>query len=294
MGDIIEVINNKAEKVERELRDLMAFFEPVIANKLFESMKYSLFSGGKRLRPILAILSAELTDGDSKKALKIGASIELIHTYSLIHDDLPSMDDDDYRRGKKANHLVYGPGMAILAGDALLTATFELISKMKFKAEKKVKIINLISKEAGLNGMVGGQALDLKYENKKINLSQLKKIHLAKTAALFRAAIVSGAYTGNISEKKVKYLELFSEKLGLLFQITDDILDLTGDSKKLGKEIGSDSQLDKSTYPKLLGLEGAKKEAKKTAIEAKDSLSIFGEKAYKFKDLIDFILTRDH
>ncbi|MGM0409310.1 MAG: polyprenyl synthetase family protein [Bacillota bacterium] len=294
MGDIIELIDKKAKEVEKELGDLISTFEPVIAEDLFESMKYSLFSGGKRLRPILAILSAELTDGDSKKATKIGASIEMIHTYSLIHDDLPSMDDDDYRRGKKANHLVYGSGMAILAGDALLTATFELISKMKLKAEKKVKIIRLISKEAGLNGMVGGQALDLKYENKEINLSKLKKIHLAKTAALFRAAIVSGAYTGDINKKEVKSLKLFSKKLGLLFQITDDILDLTGDSKKLGKEIGSDSQLDKSTYPKLLGLEGAKKEAKKTANKAKESLAIFGGKADKFKDLIDFILTRDH
>jgi len=294
LGDIIDLISKKAEEVDEELSNLISSFEPVISEKLFESMKYSLFSGGKRLRPILAILSAELTNGDPQKASKIRASIELIHTYSLIHDDLPSMDDDDYRRGKKANHLVYGPGMAILAGDALLTATFQLISEMKLEAEKKVKIIQLIAKEAGLNGMVGGQALDLKYENKEINLSQLQKIHLAKTAALFRAAIVSGAYTGEISQKEVKSLELFSEKLGLLFQITDDILDLTGDSEKLGKEVGSDSKLDKSTYPKLLGLEGAQKEAEKTAKKAKEALWIFGDKADKFNKLIDFILTRDH
>ena len=294
MQDIRDTINKKAKIVEKTLENLINSFQPVIADTLFESMKYSLFSGGKRLRPILSMLSAEMTGGDQDKACKIGSALEMIHTYSLIHDDLPSMDDDTYRRGKKANHIVYGPGRAILAGDGLLTASFQLISEMDLEAEKLIKIIQVISKGAGVNGMVGGQVLDLESEGKKISLSELKKIHLAKTAALFESAILAGAYTGNPDDNEIKALKTYSEKLGLLFQITDDILDVTGDEAKLGKAIGSDSKLDKSTYPKLMGLDGAKEEAEKMVKEAKESLALFGEKSHLFKSLLDFVLIRDH
>lgn len=291
---IEEIIDKKAKSVEANLKDIMATLKPVISDTLFQAMNYSVFSGGKRLRPILAMMSAEMVGGNVEKACKIGSALELIHTYSLIHDDLPSMDDDDYRRGKKANHRVYGPGIAVLAGDGLLTSAFGIISGMDLKAEKIVKIIQVISRGAGVNGMVGGQVLDLKSEGKEIELDQLKKIHLAKTAGLFRAAVLSGAYTANPDKEELEALNLYAEKLGLLFQITDDILDITGDEAKLGKKVGSDSQLDKSTYPKLMGLDKAKIKAARTAEEAKDALGIFEEGAVYLKQLIDLILKRDH
>lgn len=294
MSDIVEEINQKAQKVEKTLEELLENFKPAISETLLESMEYSLFSGGKRIRPVLSMLSAEVVDGDQKSACEIGSTLELIHTYSLIHDDLPSMDDDDYRRGKKANHIVYGPGIAVLAGDGLLTGAFELISNLELEANKKVKIINTISKNSGVNGMVGGQVLDLESEDKNIGIDELKKVHLAKTGALFKAAILSGAYTANLNKKEIESLKTYSEKLGLLFQITDDILDVIGDEEKLGKAIGSDDQSNKSTYPKLLGLNGAKREAEKIFKEAQESLNIFGEKAKKLNDLAQFVLNRDH
>lgn len=294
MYDIIEDINNKAETVEKILGELMESFKPVISKTLFDSMEYSLFSGGKRIRPILAMYSAEIVNGDQKTACEIGSALELIHTYSLVHDDLPSMDDDDYRRGEKANHIVYGPGIAILAGDGLLTGAFELISNMNLENNKIVKIINIISKNAGVNGMVAGQVLDLESENKNVKIEDLKKIHLAKTGALFKAAILSGAYTAEPTNKEIEALKTYSEKLGLLFQITDDILDVIGDEEKLGKNVGSDDQLNKSTYPKLLGLDGAKNEAQKIFNEVQESLKLFEGKANKLNELAKYILNRDH
>jgi len=292
--NIIEDINKKAEEVEKTLKELMESFKPVISKTLFDSMEYSLFSGGKRIRPVLAMYSAEIVNGDQKTACKVGSALELIHTYSLIHDDLPSMDDDDYRRGEKANHIVYGPGIAILAGDGLLTGAFEILSDMNLEPTKKIKIIKIISKNAGANGMVGGQVLDLESEDKDIEIEDLKNIHLAKTGALFKAAILAGAYTANPTKKEIEAFKIYSEKLGLLFQITDDILDIIGDEKKLGKAVGSDDQSNKSTYPKILGLNGAKKEAEKMFTEAQKSLNIFEGKATKLNELAKYVLNRDH
>ncbi len=294
MCNIIEDINKKAEEVEKTLKELMESFKPVISKTLFDSMEYSLFSGGKRIRPVLAMYSAEIVNGDQKTACKVGSALELIHTYSLIHDDLPSMDDDDYRRGEKANHIVYGPGIAILAGDGLLTGAFEILSDMNLEPTKKIKIIKIISKNAGANGMVGGQVLDLESEDKDIEIEDLKNIHLAKTGALFKAAILAGAYTANPTKKEIEAFKIYSEKLGLLFQITDDILDIIGDEKKLGKAVGSDDQSNKSTYPKILGLNGAKKEAEKMFTEAQKSLNIFEGKATKLNELAKYVLNRDH
>ena len=294
MYDIVDDINKKAKIVEKNLEELIDNFKPGISKTLIESMEYSLFSGGKRIRPVLSMISAEIVGGDQKAACKIGSALELIHTYSLVHDDLPSMDDDDYRRGEKSNHIVYGPGIAILAGDGLLTGTFELISNMDLEDKKIVKIINIISKNSGVNGMVGGQVLDLESEGKSIGLEDLKKIHLAKTGALFKAAILSGAYTSNPTEAEIESLKIYSEKLGLLFQITDDILDVIGDEEKLGKAVGSDDKLNKSTYPKLLGLDGAKDEAEKIFKKAQDALGIFEGRAKKLNDLAKYILNRDH
>lgn len=278
--------------VEKDLEGLFKDKELYLSETLISAIKYSLFSGGKRLRPILTRTVAEMLDGDIDSARKAGAVIEMIHTYSLIHDDLPSMDNDDYRRGRLTNHRVYGSGVAILAGDGLLTYAFNVLSKLSLPAEKIVKLIELISESAGLQGMVGGQLLDLEAEDKNIGLEEMKKIHRAKTGALFRAAILAGAYCSEVSSEGFRALENFAEKLGLTFQIVDDILDIVGDEEKLGKQTGSDEKANKSTYPSLLGLEEAKKEAERNAKEGKRELNIYGEKGRFLLDLMDFILER--
>ena len=278
--------------VDKDMKALFEDKELYLSETLLESIKYSLFSGGKRLRPILSRAVAEMLDGDPASARMAGAAIEMIHTYSLIHDDLPSMDNDDYRRGKLTNHRVFGSGMAILAGDGLLTYAFYVLSRLPLPAEKVVKIVELISASAGIQGMVGGQALDLGAENREIGLEEMKKIHRAKTGALFRASILSGAYCSELSEEEFLALDRFAEKLGLTFQIVDDILDVVGDEEKLGKETGSDAKSNKATYPSLLGLEAAKEEAERNAREAKEELKVFGEKASFLIELMDFIVVR--
>ncbi|MEJ6950112.1 polyprenyl synthetase family protein [Natronospora cellulosivora (SeqCode)] len=292
MKDIKKKLKAYALEADEVLESLFKDEEEYIAKTLISSMKYTLFSGGKRLRPILTRMVAEMLDANMESALQLGAAIEMIHTYSLIHDDLPSMDDDKYRRGKETNHRVYGPGIAILAGDGLLTYAFNVLSKLPLAADKIIKIIELVSEGAGIEGMVGGQVLDLEAENKAISLEEMKAIHRAKTGALFRTSILAAAYCGETSKKEIEALEIYAENLGLTFQITDDILDVIGNEEKLGKKTGSDEKLDKSTYPKLLGLEGAKKEARKNAELAKEAIDIFDSESQDLKDLIDFILSR--
>ena len=294
MEEVKCLLVNKADIVNKTLNEILDIKEPV-SDTLLESMGYSLFAGGKRIRPILTIMTAEMIDGNEYIARKVGAAIELIHTYSLIHDDLPSMDNDDYRRGKPTNHKVYGPGMAVLTGDALLTHAFNVLSTLDFSSEKLIKIIELVSNGSGLNGMVGGQALDLKGEDQKeLSVEELNKIHINKTAALFRASILSGAYCGDPDPFEIESLKEFSYNLGILFQIIDDILDVEGDEKKLGKSTGKDEELNKSTYPDIIGLKASKKRAQKYAEESKASLNIFGEKADELKQLVDFVLKRQY
>ena len=197
---------------------------------LCESMKYSLMAGGKRLRPVLLMAAADAVGAKGTDYLTTGCAMEMIHTYSLIHDDLPAMDDDDYRRGKLTNHKVYGAGMATLAGDALLTLAFEVMLRQQgVSAEKLVQVVREISTAAGPDGMVGGQALDMESEDKQISMETMKNIHLGKTGALFRAAIRSGAILGGASEEALQALTVYADNFGLAFQITDDILDVTGD-----------------------------------------------------------------
>ncbi len=293
MPGIEKILTAKAEKINQTLTQIMNI-NNMVSNTLFKAMKYSLFSGGKRIRPILTILVAEMVKGNLKVARKVGAVIELIHTYSLIHDDLPSMDNDDYRRGKLSNHKVYGPGIAILAGDGLLTYAFNILSRLDLPSKKLIKIIEVISNGAGVNGMVGGQVLDLEAERKKLNLEELKKIHSNKTGALFKSSILAGAYCGQVLESEIEALIDYARYLGLTFQITDDILDVTGDKEKLGKETGSDEVGNKTTYISLLGLEQARVEAQKMAVEARKSLDIFGERAAVLKQIPDYILERQY
>lgn len=293
MQDIKKILAAKAKEVEINLDKLMELTEE-IAPQLTEAMKYSLLSGGKRIRPVLSLLTVELLDGNYQAALKAGSALEMIHSYSLIHDDLPAMDDDQLRRGKKTNHLVFGEAAAILAGDALLTYAFKVLTELELEAEARLKIIASTAKFSGYQGMIGGQMLDLEAENKDLTLAEMKEVHRVKTGALIKAAVLNGVYCSKGSAEQEKALLIYAENIGVLFQIVDDLLDLTGETEMMGKVVGRDEELNKSTYPKLIGVEAAKKAAAKHALKAKESLNIFGDQAQDLKDLVDYILKRQH
>lgn len=262
--------------------------------RLTESMKYSLTAGGKRLRPILLMAAADAVGGRGEDFLDSACALEMIHTYSLIHDDLPAMDDDDYRRGKPTNHRVYGAGLATLAGDALLTMAFEMLARQQgVPAETMLRVVREISEAAGANGMVGGQALDLASEGKRIDMDTLRRMHMAKTGALFRAAVRSGAILGGADEAQLSALTAYAEAFGLAFQITDDILDVTGDEAAIGKPVGSDERNHKSTYVTLTSLKEAKRLAREAADRAHEALSPLGGKAAFLNELAEYLVTRD-
>ena len=267
---------------------------PAIEEKLFNAMQYSLMSGGKRLRPILLMAAADSINGSGEKFLTVASAIEMIHTYSLIHDDLPAMDNDDYRRGKLTNHKVFGEATAILAGDALLTLAFEVITRQEnISPEILLKVVQEISTAAGAAGMVGGQSIDLESEGKKISMSTLQKMHLGKTGALFKAAIRSGAILAGANSQQLDALTIYAEKFGLAFQITDDILDVIGDEKNLGKPVGSDEKNNKSTYVTLTSIDTAKNLAQKAVDDAVDALKNFGAEADFLRELVKFLLGRN-
>jgi geranylgeranyl diphosphate synthase, type II len=265
---------------------------------LVDSMKYSLFAGGKRIRPIITIAANKLCGGDIKKALPVACAIEMIHSYSLIHDDLPSMDDDDLRRGKLTNHKVFGEAMAILAGDTLMTHAYYIIAKESLLADVPSKtIVQLIEEvgfSTGISGMAGGQVLDLEAEDKEQSLEELQEIHRLKTGALIKTSIICGALTANANEKTIKKLSIYADHIGLLFQIVDDILDVTSSTEDLGKPSGSDEKNNKTTYVKLLGLEKAKTMAEQEAFLAKEALSSFGDNAAFFHNLISYLENRSN
>ena len=263
--------------------------------RLYESMNYSLLQGGKRIRPILtkAVLDAMKVDASLYKEFL--CALECIHTYSLIHDDLPAMDNDDYRRGNLTNHKVYGDGMAILAGDGLLTYAFQLCSEnTTASAEQKIKAIQCLATAAGPEGMVGGQAFDLLSEGKHIPLEELKVLHSGKTGALFNAAIELGLILSNADQAKYAAYMTYANCLGLLFQITDDILDVTGTIEELGKTPGSDIRQDKSTYVSLLGLDEARNEAHAVAQKAHAALATIEDDTHILSAIIDYLLDRTH
>lgn len=266
-----------------------------IPESLKKSMLYSLNAGGKRLRPILLLASFETYSTNIMKTYRTASALEMIHTYSLIHDDLPAMDDDDYRRGSLTNHKVFGEATAILAGDALLTYSFEMITNDPLLSEvEKVYIINLLAKASGPTGMVAGQILDMEAENQTVELETLEKIHALKTGELLKFAVTAGAYLGNATEEQIGYLKEFAHYLGLIFQVQDDILDITGDEEKLGKAVGSDESNNKSTYPKLLGLDGAKEMKIRYLEKAKKLLKKANADTSRLADLTDYFSERDY
>ena len=287
-----EYMQRKIELINRELDGIYAE-NTALNTTLAKSMNYSLMAGGKRLRPILVMAAADAVGADGEKFLHLATSIEMIHTYSLIHDDLPAMDNDDYRRGKLTNHKVFGDGIAVLAGDALLTLAFEVIADSpNVDTEKKLNVIKEMSHAAGAEGMVGGQVIDLESEGKKINMDTLRKMHSAKTGALFCAAIRSGAILGGATDKQLADLTQYARQFGLAFQITDDILDVTGDEASIGKPVGSDEKNHKSTYVTLGSLESARELAQTAVDEAKKALADFGKEADFLRELVDYLISR--
>ncbi|MBS4536212.1 polyprenyl synthetase family protein [Clostridium sp. D2Q-14] len=263
---------------------------------LLESMEYSLLSGGKRLRPILLLKSCELFDGDIEDAIPFAVAMEMIHTYSLIHDDLPAMDDDDYRRGNLTNHKIYGEGMSILAGDSLLNYAYEIMLKVLIEKKEQLKYIdamNVIAKAAGFNGMIGGQVVDIDSENKEINSETLDFIHLNKTAALIEASLVAGAIIGEGDSKEIQLLKDYGRLVGISFQIRDDILDIIGDKEKLGKDIGSDVDNDKSTYVSIHGMDKALNDLKNYKNQAIRIMKKFDkDRSEFFIELSDYLMSR--
>ncbi|MEL7564209.1 MAG: polyprenyl synthetase family protein [Dehalobacterium sp.] len=263
---------------------------------LHQAMRYSVFAGGKRLRPVLFLATLEALDYPEEDFLPFACALELIHTYSLIHDDLPAMDNDDYRRGMPTCHKKFGEAQAILAGDALLTFAFNLMLMRKDKRMFPDRILNAIDEVAygaGLKGMIIGQVVDMESENKKISLEELKYIHCHKTGALFSASIRSAAILSGCDQTTLEKLLGYAENLGLAFQITDDILDVIGDEKKLGKPVGSDEKKQKATYPSLLGIEESRKLAKEAIDKALMFIDDLTPKADPLREIGKMVINRE-
>lgn len=280
---------------QRKLID--SFLEKRLAkkgiSKVDDAMVYSLLAGGKRIRPVLLMATAEALGVKGYNYLPVACGLEMIHTYSLIHDDLPCMDDDDYRRGRLTNHKVFGEAMAVLAGDGLLTLAFEVMLEQKnVDARVLIETVREMAMCAGNFGMVGGQGLDLENEGKSISAEELRKMHAGKTGALFIAAVRGGAHLAGANEQELLALTKFADLLGLAFQITDDILDVEGTTEDLGKPAGSDEKNHKSTYVSLYGLEAAKALAEKTVAEALECLEMFGENAEALREITRLMCSR--
>ncbi|MEG0292364.1 MAG: polyprenyl synthetase family protein [Anaerovoracaceae bacterium] len=284
--------------IEEHLLD----FLPEIDKKsdtLYESMKYSLLAPGKRLRPALLLGACEFCGGDVKQALPYAVALEYIHTYSLIHDDLPCMDDDDLRRGLKTNHVVFGDGIATLAGDGLLNTAFETMFKDMFMCfddvnmlKRKIRAANSIAKSAGCRGMVAGQVADIEAEGKSCSKEMLDYININKTGELIVAAVRAGAYIGDADQETLENLTDFAENLGLAFQITDDLLDVIGDANEMGKNVGVDASQNKSTYPAVYGIEVSKQKVEEMYKRAKEAIAEYYDNAEFFNNVIDALQDR--
>ena len=289
------------------INELFGFYKPIIENRIDELLpetnspynevvkasRYSLKLGGKRIRPIIMMEFCRLFSGEYKNALDFAIALEMIHTYSLIHDDLPCMDNDDFRRGKPSCHKAFSEDMALLAGDALLTETFSVAANADVDDSVKVKAVLTLSQMAGFSGMLGGQVIDLSFVKNTPDLEALCDMYARKTGCLLRAAAIIGATVGGANEVEVNNADLFAQKVGLAFQIIDDILDVVADPELLGKPVGSDDKNQKTTFVSLLGLEGAKKEAKKLTDEALLILDGFNGNTENMKAITKYFLDRN-
>lgn len=289
------------QEIATYVGDQLKFVLPIewsVPVNLQESMQYSLMAGGKRLRPLLVLAAAEALGGSREAALPVACAVEMVHTYSLVHDDLPAMDNDDYRRGKLTNHKVYGEAMAILAGDALLTQAFYTVaqaSKAGVSAEAVLAIVSDMSEYAGARGMVGGQVADMEGEQGMTEIAQLEYIHLHKTADLFMFSLTAGARTAGATEEQLDALRRFGSDLGLAFQIQDDILDVIGDEALLGKKTQSDIKAQKVTYPYFIGLEASQAEVERLTESAKQALAEANlADSQRLTEIADYLVKRDH
>jgi len=287
-----EYIKQKQLLVEAELLKYVPK-NGAFPSRIFESMNYSLMAGGKRIRPVLSMAGHEVCGGNQNDVLPLACAFEMIHTFSLIHDDLPAMDDDDLRRGNPTNHKVFGEAIAILAGDGLHSMAFEvlgLLSQKVFKPERIIEVISDVARATGPVGMVGGQLLDIEAEGRQLTADELATLHRLKTGRLIEGALMTGAKLATENQTKLKALAIYGQAIGLAFQVADDILDIEGENT--GKDIGSDIENNKMTYVTLLGLEGAKAEAQKLEDKAIDALSVFGDEANPLRALATYIVKR--
>ncbi|HOP99387.1 MAG TPA: polyprenyl synthetase family protein [Acetivibrio clariflavus] len=284
-----DIVNNYLEECIKE--------KDILQKSVYNAMRYSLLAGGKRLRPVLSLAVCDMLEGDLKEVLPYACAVEMIHTYSLIHDDLPSMDNDDYRRGKPTNHKVYGEALAILAGDGLLNMAFELMlentSSNCNNIENKVKAMAYIARSSGVRGMIGGQVVDIESENSEVPVETLEYMHRLKTGALIKASVISAAIICNASKEDIQKLGTYAEGIGLAFQIKDDILDVEGSVEKLGKKVGSDASNKKTTYVSIYGLDKSKQMLAETTEKAIKSLDSFGQKAAFLKELAEYLVIRE-
>jgi len=293
--DIHQYLDQQRQRVDRFLEQSLSatLSDP---ERLYESMRYSLLAGGKRIRPILTIAAAQALGNDKDAMLPFAASLEFVHTYSLIHDDLPAMDDDDYRRGRLTNHKVFGDGMAILAGDALLTMAFELCSREdegnSLTADQRLKIIRELAFGSGHQGMVGGQVMDIQAENQEVELAHLQQIHSHKTGQLIRAAVRIGGIIGEASSAQLESLTGYAEDIGLAFQIADDVLNMVGTREELGKDAGTDEKRGKKTYPSFFGIDGARQLGEECVERAIKRLKSFDSQADPLRHIATYIIER--
>jgi geranylgeranyl diphosphate synthase type II len=293
--DLQAYLTEKRAIVERALE---AYFpEPEgPAFEVVRAMKYSLYAGGKRLRPILCMAAAEVVSGAESDVLPVACALELINTYSLIHDDLPAMDNDDLRRGKPTNHKVFGEAIALLAGDGLLTEAFNLMAATEINervtSHALLMVIGLISRAAGYRGMVGGQAVDIQSEGKEVDFPIVEFIHIHKTGALIEASVTSGALLGGCNEQQLQAITSYGRKIGQAFQISDDILNIEGDSETMGKSVGSDTQRGKITYPAIVGLNKSREIQSQLVKTAILSLKEFDHRAEPLRGIANYIITR--
>ncbi|MEB3339721.1 geranylgeranyl diphosphate synthase CrtE [Okeania sp.] len=290
--DLSTYLKEQKALVEKALDNSITIIYP---EKIYEAMRYSLLAGGKRLRPILCLATCELVGGNIEMAMPTACALEMIHTMSLIHDDLPAMDDDDYRRGKLTNHKVYGEDIAILAGDGLLAYAFEFVAAQTKNVlpQKVLEVIAKLGKAVGAAGLVGGQVVDLDSEGlAEVSEETLSFIHTHKTGALLEASVLCGAILASASQDSLDRLSCYAQNIGLAFQIVDDILDITATTEELGKTAGKDIAAQKATYPSIWGLEKSRSQAQILVQNAKAELEVFGEKAMPLTSLADYIVSR--
>lgn len=287
-------LRERSQLVDRALGRFLprATAKPATIHK---AMRYSLFAGGKRMRPVLALAAAEACGGTLERALPAACAVECVHTYSLVHDDLPCMDDDDLRRGRPTNHKVFGEGVAVLAGDALLTIAFEILAQAEATPRHSVAAqIRELASAAGSQRLIGGQVADLEGEGRALRGVELRYIHQSKTAALLTASLRLGAMSANATPAKLAALTAFGEALGLAFQVIDDILDVTQTTEKLGKTAGKDAQATKSTYPAIYGLDASRAEARRLTAAAHAALKPFASRGARLREIADYLLAREY